>query len=329
LHFSLERCSFRTKVLGDELAFSPGRQHQLGSKKGGSIMFAVTGITGQVGGAVAQNLLTAQQKVRAVVRDASKGEVWAQRGCTVALADVQDASALATAFAGVDAVFVLAPPNFDPSPDFREARTLAKTLRSAIDVAQPKRVVYLSTIGAQAARENLLTQHTIIEKALRDSPVPITFLRPGWFIENYKWDVPAAKNGVIPSFLQPLNKAVPMVATADIGRVAAELLQQNWDGHRIVELEGPSRVTPEQAAATFAKVLGHPVRAEVVPRETWESLFRSQGMQNPVPRIQMLDGFNQGWIAFEGGCRKGTVTLDTVLRQLVEDASDSEKTATA
>jgi uncharacterized protein YbjT (DUF2867 family) len=285
-------------------------------------MFAITGITGKVGGEVARNLLTAGQPVRAVVRDIPKGEVWAKRGCDLVCADMTDAAALATAFKGSEGVFVLVPPNFDPSPEFREARTTAATLSSALDAAQPDKVLYLSTIGAQATRSNLLSQHTIIEQALRTLSLPITFLRPAWFMENSAWDVgPATKNGVIPSFLQPLDKPVPMVATADIGQVAAELLRENWNGHRIVELEGPHRVTPKEIAATFANLLGRPVRMEAVPRETWESLFKSQGMRNPTPRIQMLDGFNEGWIEFEGGqanSRKGNVALETVLQTLIE-----------
>jgi hypothetical protein len=60
------------------------------------------------------------------------------------------------------------------------------------------------------------------------------------------------------------------------------------------------------------------VRAEAVPRETWEALFRAQGMRNPLPRIQMLDGFNAGWLTFAHESRKGRVELDTVLRALVE-----------
>jgi uncharacterized protein YbjT (DUF2867 family) len=285
-------------------------------------MFAVTGITGNVGGEVARNLLAAGQPVRAVVRDLSKGEAWAKRGCDLACADIHDAAALTAAFKGAEGVFVLVPPTFDPSPDFREARSTAATLRSALDAARPRKVVYLSTIGAQATHSNLLSQHTMIEGALRELSLPITFLRPGWFMENSSWDVaPAIQQGVIPSFLQPLDKPVPMVATADIGRVAAELLQETWRGHRIVELEGAHRVTPMEIAATFANLLGRSVRVEAVPRETWESLFKSQGMKNPTPRIQMLDGFNEGWIEFEAGeagSRKGNVTLETVLRALLE-----------
>jgi NAD(P)H dehydrogenase (quinone) len=290
-------------------------------------MFAVTGITGNVGGEVARNLLAAGQPVRGVVREIGKGETWAKRGCDLVEADINDAAALTAAFRGAAGVFVLVPPNFDPSPDFREARAVASTLRSALDAARPDRVVYLSTIGAQATRSNLLTQHSIIEQVLGELSLSICFLRPAWFMENSRWDVaPAASNGVFPSFLQPLNKPFPMVATADIGRVAAELIQTTWSGRSVIELEGPRRVTPEEIAATFADLLGHPVRVEAVPRETWESLFKSQGMKNPAPRVQMLDGFNEGWIEFESGeagSRKGKVELRTVLQRLVERESRS------
>src|SRR6266566_2292012 len=200
-------------------------------------MFAITGITGNVGGNVARNLLAAGRPVRAVMRDVRKGDGWAQRGCELATADILDVAALASAFEGAEGVFVLVPPNFDPAPSFPEARATAATLKSTID--------------AQAGEPNLLTQHTIIEQVLGELSMPIVFLRPGWFMENSRWDVAAAReNGVIPSFLQPLDKPVPMVATADLGRVAAEVLQRIWNDRRDIELEGPRRVTPDEVAHT-------------------------------------------------------------------------------
>ncbi len=90
---------------------------------------------------------------------------------------------------------------------------------------------------------------------------------------------PARMTGVVPSFLQPLDKPVPMIATADIGRVAAELFQECWSGRRVIELEGPHRVTPNEIAAAFSKILGRHIRMEAVPRERWEALFTSQGMR--------------------------------------------------
>jgi uncharacterized protein YbjT (DUF2867 family) len=287
-------------------------------------MYAITGITGKVGGAVASTLLAAGLPVRAVVRDAERARSWAERGCEVATANMDDASSLAAAFEGAQGVFILPPSEFDPAPGFPEARTVIDAVRTALHSARPGKVVCLSTIGAQATEINLLTQRTLMEQALNDLPMPVTFLRPAWFMENAAWDVvPARDNGVISSFLQPLDKAVPMVATADVGRVAAQLLQQSWSGVRIAELEGPHRVTPNDIAATFAQILGHTVRAEIVARDTWETLFRSQGMKEPLPRMRMVDGFNEGWIAFEGkeaDVIKGEVELETVLRALVSGA---------
>jgi uncharacterized protein YbjT (DUF2867 family) len=284
-------------------------------------MFAITGVTGNVGGEMARTLLSNGKPVRAIVRDAAKGKAWEELGCEIAVADIGDAAALAEAFRGAEGVFILVPPNFDPLPNFPEARATAATLRAALEEARPGKVVYLSTIGAQATQENLLSQHTLIEQALREVSMPITFLRPGWFMENSIWDVaPAREKGVIPSFLQPLDKPVPMVATSDIGRVAAELIQQDWTGNRVVELEGPRRVTPNEVADTFARLLARPVRMEAVPRETWEPLFTSQGMRNPLPRVRMLDGFNEGWIEFESGeegSLKGRMELESVLQALI------------
>jgi hypothetical protein len=42
-------------------------------------------------------------------------------------------------------------------------------------------------------------------------------------------------------------------------------------------------------------------------------------MKHPLPRIRMIDGFNEGWIDFEGGGerRKGAITLDAVIAGLV------------
>jgi uncharacterized protein YbjT (DUF2867 family) len=280
-------------------------------------MYAITGITGQVGGALARTLLAAGQPVRAVVRDTGKGQYWKELGCELACADMADAIALAAAFSEVQGAFVLLPPTFDPTSGFSEARAYIAAVKSALATARPERVVCLSTIGAQAEQVNLLTQLSLMEESLSELDLPICFLRPAWFMENAAWDIASAREqGVIASFLQPLDKAVPMVATADVGRVAAGLLHERWCGKRIVELEGPCRITPNVLAATLGKILDRGVRAEAVPRPTWGDLFTSQGMNNPLPRMRMLDGFNKGWIDFAGHTVKGRIELESVLLEL-------------
>jgi len=287
-------------------------------------MYAITGVTGKVGSAVAKTLLRSHRQVRAVLRDARKASAWSDLGCEVGIATMEDPASLAAAFADAEGVFILPPSEFDPEDGFPEAKRVIEAVRIALDQARPEKVVCLSTIGAQAERSNLLSQRTLMEKALADLAMPVTFLRPAWFMENFAWDVESAKReGVIASFLQPLERAIPMIATADVGRVAAELLQENWVGNRIVELEANTRISPIDAADTFSKILGRPVRVQAVPRNEWEALFRSQGMRHPMHRMRMLDGFNEGWIRFESDdahIRKGNVTLEDVIRQLAGSA---------
>jgi NAD(P)H dehydrogenase (quinone) len=285
-------------------------------------VYTITGITGKVGGTLARKLLEAGQPVRAVVRNAAKGQAWADKGCDVAIAEMEDAEALARAFAGSEAIFILPPSEFDPEPGYPEAQKVIDAVVDALKTARPGRVLCLSTIGADASENNLLTQRTMMEVALSKLSIPVTFLRPGWFLENSLWDVSSARDeGVIRSFLMPADRPIAMAATEDIGRIAAELIQQSWTGNRVVELEGPARVSPNDLAKAFANALGRPVRVEIVARDTWETLFRGQGMKNPLPRMRMLDGFNEGWIDFLGNgdlALKGTVSADTVIGDLVK-----------
>ena len=285
-------------------------------------MYTIMGVTGKVGGAAARALLAEGRQLRVLVRDRAKGERWAARGCEIAVADLDSADALAAAFRGAEAAFVMLPPIFDPSPGLPEAGALIATLCEALRNGAPKRVVALSTIGADAEQPNLLSQLGLLERSLSTLPLPVAFLRAAWFMENAALDVADARDtGLIASYLQPLDRAVPMVATVDIGRRIAELLGENWSGVRIEEIEAARRVTPNAIAAAFAKALGKPVKAAAVPREKWETIFRGQGMANPLPRMQMLDGFNEGWIEFRDKgalARKGAVSIDEVVAALVD-----------
>jgi uncharacterized protein YbjT (DUF2867 family) len=285
-------------------------------------MFVVTGSTGKVGGVVAETLLDAGLPVRAVVRDADKGAVWKARGCTIAaVPDATDADALADAFAGAAGVFLMNPPNYDPAPDLSDSRRAAAAAARAIGKTLPGRVVLLSTVGAQATAFNLLNWAGIFETALADTGLPVALLRAAWFMENAAWDLPAAREGRIASYLQPVDRAIEMVSTRDVGRTAADLLREDWTGTRIIELAGPRKYSPSDEAAGFAAALGRPVEAVAVERECWEKRFRAEGMRNPEARIAMLDGFNEGWIDFahEGvEHRAGTVPFATVLRHIAE-----------
>jgi uncharacterized protein YbjT (DUF2867 family) len=163
-----------------------------------------------------------------------------------------------------------------------------------------------------------------LEQELCSLPIPNAFIRAAWFMENSQWDVgPARERGEIDAFLKPLDRSFPMVATEDIGRLAAKTLQQEWSGNRYLELEGPRRYSPLDAAAAFSRCLGRPVRAVPVPHDRWAASFEKQGMaaDRTAPRIEMLDGFNSGWIEFERNGTEpnlGSGTLEEAFQDLVQ-----------
>jgi NAD(P)H dehydrogenase (quinone) len=175
-------------------------------------MFAITGITGKVGSATARALLDAGHQVRAIVRDQARGASWRSRGCEVAVADISDAPVLAEALAGAEGAFVLLPPVFDPAPGFADVKATIASIREALLRSAVPKAVVLSTIGADVHRPNLLNGLRFLEEALADLDMPIAFLRAAWFMENALWDLPSARDqGVIRSYLQPLDRPVPMV----------------------------------------------------------------------------------------------------------------------
>lgn len=259
--------------------------------------------------------------MRAVVRDRAKAAAWAERGVEIAVAPYEDAAALTEAFGGAEGVFVMIPPNFAPSPDFAEARAVIEAMRVALEATRPGKVVALSSIGSeQGSGLGLITSTHMMEEALKPLWLPVAFLRAGSFMENYKWDVQAARyTGEIETYYQPAERAVPMVSTEDIGRVAARVLLEEWTGVRALEVAGPREYSPADAAAAFGAALGTPVLLKVLPREAWEGALVAQGVPEgrTAARTEMVEGFNSGWIHFGlAGTEpvRGTVELETAIR---------------
>jgi NAD(P)H dehydrogenase (quinone) len=287
-------------------------------------MYAVMGITGKVGGAVASALLAKGEKVRGIVRDPEKAAEWRKQGAELFRADYDDVDTLTAAFTGVAGVFVMVPPNFAPAPGFPEVKATLKILHEALSRALPSKAVYLSSIGAeQPSGLGLITGSHLLEETLSDLPLSHAFLRAAWFFENSAGDVERARNeGKIRFQLHPLDRKFPLVATADIGKVGAETLTQSWTGIRHIEVAGPAGYSPLDIADAFADAVGRSVAAIAVPRAEWETLWVSQGMPEgrTAPRVEMVDGFNSGWIHFGVPGTEhvdGTTPLRAVITQLV------------
>jgi len=285
-------------------------------------MFAVMGITGNVGGAVASTLLQQGKKVRGIVRDESKAQAWKDKGVEFVTADYDEN--LSAAFADVEGVFAMIPPNMAPDPGFPDSVARIAAIKKAIAAAKPPRAVYLSSIGSEKESGlGLITATHMLEEELGQVGVPSAFLRPGSFMENIVHSIPAARNtGMYFAFYQPVEKPYPLIATEDIGRIGAETLLETWNGNRFIEISGPAYYSSNDVAAALQSALGRPVTAVAVPRETWVETLAQHGM--PADRsgayIEMNDSFNSGWIDFGAPNTehiRGTTDLVTNIKSLV------------
>ena len=109
-------------------------------------MFAVMGITGKVGGAVADTLFQHGKRVRGIVRDPSKAGTWQENGVEIVTSNYDDH--LIAAFSGVEGVFVMIPPNLIPEPGFPDDVGRIAAIKKAILTAKPPRAVFLSSWGS-------------------------------------------------------------------------------------------------------------------------------------------------------------------------------------
>src|SRR5580658_846985 len=264
-------------------------------------MFFVMGITGNVGGAAAENLLAAGHKVRALVRSRSKAAAWESKGVELIEGDVTDAASLAGALRGVEAAYLMMLPNFAPQRGFPEAKAVIASYVEALRQAAPPRLAVLSSIGSEKSeRLGLITSTHLLEQGLAQFSFPIAFIRAGSFVENAVPQLgPAAQTGVLYSFYQPLDRPVPTIATRDIGALAAKLMSDtSWSGRRIIELGSP--YSPAQMASDMSEVLGRPVVAQPVPRDRWDATAESFGIPagSTWGYVEMVESLNSGWINF-------------------------------
>jgi uncharacterized protein YbjT (DUF2867 family) len=266
-------------------------------------MFTVMGITGNVGGAVAENLLAAGKSVRGVVRNPEKAKAWAERGVELVRSAYDDAAGLAKAFAGSEGVFAMIPPDFAPAPGLPDQKRTIAAIREALERAKPGKAVFLSSIGSeQSSGLGLITSTHLLEESTRTLPIPVAYLRAGSFMENWLGGLDHIRaTGEMPFFYAPLERKFPLVATQDIGLTGAKVLQERWTGERVLEVDGPKGGTDlHEVATAFGRALGREVKAVQLPETTWRSVLEAMGM--PADRtglyIEMVKSFNSGWIRF-------------------------------
>jgi uncharacterized protein YbjT (DUF2867 family) len=285
-------------------------------------MYVVLGASGNTGRVVAETLLRQKQKVRVVLHHAAKGKAWSDAGADVVIAEVDEgAMRLERAFSGAKGVYVLLPPDFSSSHVRVDNNRRTHAIAAAVEAAGVPHVVLLSSIGAQRSDGTgpVLGLHDA-EAVFSRAKAAATFVRAAYFIENWGGSLYAVEQGVLPTFLVA-DKAIPMVATRDVGATAARLLAEGGNGKRVIELAGPSEFTPLDVAGAIGRIVGKPIDVEQLPEEAMAPALAGAGMNAEWARLyqELTHGLNANVVVWEGGHPfwRGETDLQTVLSTLL------------
>lgn len=287
-------------------------------------MFVVSGATGNTGSIVAQTLINQGQPVRVIVRSEEKGEPWKTKGAEVAVAETTDTDAMAKALQGASGAFFLLPPDLTNEDFLGESLKRANAIVAAAKAARLPHAVILSSVGAQhLSRVGPISTIGHLERLFVAANIPLSAVRPGYFLENIKDLMPAVlQDGVYPSMIQPLDFKIDMVATTDIGwTVADALINPPTIQHRVIELKGAEQYSAEDIAVALSNSLDRQITPVAVPQEAWIETFKQSGLsrQSAETMAEMHENINNGRIAFlDPNARKASIDLASFVQTLVE-----------
>jgi uncharacterized protein YbjT (DUF2867 family) len=240
-------------------------------------MYIITGASGQVGSAVVANLIKKGKAVKGIIRNEKKADKLKQQGAEVAIADAFDLQALTEAVKGGSTLFAITPETGKNDDVIADTKKILENYRKSVEVSAIKKVVGLSSIGAQFNKNsgNLLMSY-LLEHAFEGLDVQTTFIRPAYYFSNWMMSLPLIKEKGILATFYPVDLKISMVSPTDVAAYAQDILTKDDDGSKIYELLGHD-YSPADVAQAFENVLGREVKAQQIQRDQWEKTLREAG----------------------------------------------------
>jgi uncharacterized protein YbjT (DUF2867 family) len=232
----------------------------------------ITGATGNVGGAVLNNLGTTDVNLRALAHDESKAQSLRDRGVEAVVGDFLEPETLVPALEGVSTVFLLTP--IHPG----QVSQASNVIKAAKDSGNDPRIVRVSVHQAshEAPTRNS-RQHAEIEDELTSSGLPYTLLRPQSFMQNTL--VAAQTVASEGKIYQPFKDGkLGMIDAWDIGEVAAKVLTEEGHEGKTYTLTGPAAISFHDVAEALSEVLGKEVSYINIPLEKAKEAMLNMGI---------------------------------------------------
>jgi NAD(P)H dehydrogenase (quinone) len=235
--------------------------------------YLITGVTGRLGRAVLDHLLTevSPEEIVVTVRDMSKATPFLALGVTVRQADFTQPNSLVTAFADIDKLLLI---SSQPSPEYSRLQQHQNAIEAAQKAGVPY-IAYTSIANASASTSILAPDHAQTEQILADSGIAYTTIRNNWYLEN--------ELGV----LTQARENSTLVHGAANGRVGWALIDEYAAGivavllhdqpKRIYEFSG-SLLSYAELAQAFTKATGDQITVQPLAPEDYQAYLIAQGM---------------------------------------------------
>ncbi|RAJ46839.1 NAD(P)H dehydrogenase (quinone) [Kitasatospora sp. SolWspMP-SS2h] len=258
----------------------------------------VTGATGQLGRLVIDALLARvpAAEVAAAVRDEGRAADLAARGVELRIADYDRPETVAAAIRPGDTVLLVS----GSEVGRRVAQHTA--VIEAAKAAGAARLVYTGVLGGPDADFRLADEHKATEQLILDSGLPYTFLRNGWYTENYTALIPVQlEHGVAGS---TAGGRIGSASRADYAAAAAEVLTGEGHENRVYELSGDTAWTLEEYAAELSRQSGRQVAHHELPAEVNLGVLTGAGLPPQLAEILVdvdVSGISRGLLAGGSG----------------------------
>lgn len=281
-------------------------------------MIIITGATGKLGRHVVEALLSKvpASQLAVAVRDVAKAQAFTERGIAVRRADYDAPATLRTAFEGASKVLLIS------SSEVGKREAQHKAAIAAAREAKVGLLAYTSILHADRSTLGLAAEHLATERAITASGLAYTFLRNGWYLENYTENLGSAlAHGAILGSAG--NGRIAAAARRDFAEAAAHVLTTTGHEGGSYELAGDEPFTMSELAAVVARVAGRAVAYQDLPVDAYRDALIGFGL--PPPFAALLADSDAGIARGELDDRSGQLRRligrpTTPLQQLVEAA---------
>jgi uncharacterized protein YbjT (DUF2867 family) len=263
------------------------------------------GSLGNVATPLVKQLVAAGHDVTVITSNPDKQDAITALKATAAVGSIADAAFLTNTFTGADAVFAMMPPAMGTTNMIENIAQAGQAYATAIRNAGIRRMVFLSSVGADASEGNGPIQgvHRVEQIFQQLTDVNVTVLRSGFFYVNFLRDIPAIKNRN--TFGNNYNGADTLALThpLDLANAIATALQEKGNGYEVKYVVSDIS-TGNELASLFGQAIGKPELSwTMIPDEQLQQGMTAAGISPEL--VGLITEMGQG-------VRKGIITKDFI-----------------